>query len=130
MTPEAAQDLQAYFGMEIFGDDDDEDDSDQDFESKNENTMKLTESKLRKIIREEIDSYALSREYQKVANRAFEESRDNPNVGLTHIRSMLHAAEGIALELEYSQLNQQKTKKLLDALGDARLIAKELNEEI
>lgn len=48
MTPEAAQDLQAYFGMEIFGDDE------EDFESKNENTMKLTESKLRNIIREEL----------------------------------------------------------------------------
>jgi hypothetical protein len=51
MTPEAAQDLQAYFGMEIFGDD--EDDSDQ--ESKNENVMKLTESKLRRIVREELN---------------------------------------------------------------------------
>lgn len=47
MTPEAAQDLQAYFGL--FGDDD-EDESEK--ESKNE--MKLTESRLRSLIREEL----------------------------------------------------------------------------
>lgn len=52
MTPEAAQDLQAYFGMEIFGDEDEENESDK--ESKNE--MKLTESRLRSIIREELQN--------------------------------------------------------------------------
>jgi hypothetical protein len=47
MTPEAAQDLQAYFGL--FGDDEEDEPNK---ESKNE--MKLTESRLRRLVREEM----------------------------------------------------------------------------
>lgn len=92
--------------------------------------MKLTESKLRRIIREELSGFELSREYQKVADDAFERASEDPDVGLMHIRSMLHAAEGIGLELEHSQLDRREVKQLLDALGEARIIAKELNEEV
>jgi len=91
--------------------------------------MKLTEEKLRRIIREEMSGYKLSREYQKVADEAFEKASDDSDVGLMHIRSMLHAAEGIGLELEYSELGRKEVKELLDALGDARIIAKDLQEE-
>lgn len=91
--------------------------------------MKLTEDRLRRIIREELSGYQLSREYQKVADDAFEQASEDPDVGLMHIRSMLHAAEGIGLELERSQLDRQDVKELLDALADARIIAKELQEK-
>lgn len=51
MTPEAAQDLQAYFGMNLFGDEDDEEVLVDDEESKNND---MEEQKLRRVIREEI----------------------------------------------------------------------------
>jgi hypothetical protein len=127
MTPEAAQDLQAYFGMEIFGDNEDEDDSDQDFESKNENTMKLTESKLRSIIREELlKESRLSRQYQNVADEALENASEDPKAGLKHVMSMINLSESITLQLEQSNLDTREVQKLLKALQSAGVEAEML----
>jgi hypothetical protein len=119
MTPEAAQDLQAYFGL--FGDD--EDDSDQ--ESKNE--MKLTESKLRSIIREELlKESRLSRQYQNVADKALENASEDPKAGLKHVISMINLSESITLQLEQSNLDTREVQKLLKALQSAGVEAEML----
>ena len=119
MTPEAAQDLQAYFGL--FGDD--EDDSDQ--ESKNE--MKLTESKLRSIIREELlKESRLSRQYQNVADKALENASEDPKAGLKHVISMINLSESITLQLEQSNLDTKEVQKLLKALQSAGVEAEML----
>lgn len=91
--------------------------------------MKLTENKLRQLIREELSGFQLSRKYQKVADEAFEKASENPNVGLDHIRSMLHAAEGIGLELERSRLDRRDVKELLDAIIETQIIAKEIQDK-
>jgi hypothetical protein len=120
MTPEAAQDLQAYFGL--FGDDE-EDESNK--ESKNE--MKLTESKLRSIIREELlKESRLSRQYQNVAGEALENASEDPNAGLKHIMSMINLSESIALQLEQSNLDTKEVQKLLKALQNAGVEAEML----
>ena len=119
MTPEAAQDLQAYFGL--FGDD--EDNSDQ--ESKNE--MKLTESKLRSIIREELlKESRLSRQYQNVADKALENASEDPKAGLKHVISMINLSESITLQLEQSNLDTREVQKLLKALQSAGVEAEML----
>ena len=72
MTPEAAQDLQAYFGMNLFGDEEEDEQQDQqDFD--------MEEQKLRQLVREEIqtvlqesdsDMFALARVIGDLSDRA------------------------------------------------------------
>lgn len=89
---------------------------------------KINESKSRI---NEASGYALSRKYQKAADEAFERGEEDPEMALMHIRSMLHAADGIALNIEYSdELGKADLKELHNVLADGRAIAKELTDKV
>lgn len=98
--------------------------------------MKLTEGKLRRVIREEIsrlDETQLRRlrdKYSRVANDAFDQVRDRPNVAKDHIQAMIEICQNLTLNMEQNdQVLDSRVQQLQEALIDAEVSAKLLFKE-
>jgi hypothetical protein len=88
--------------------------------------MKLAEDKLRSIIREEVSRLdetrlrQISNKYAKIADEAFNQAEERPEVARDHIQAMVNVAQSIALDMERSG---KVPKKLLQELEDALIRA-------
>jgi len=91
--------------------------------------MKLTEKKLRKIIREELkeqSGFRRSMKYSKAAEPAYDAVRNqNEDEHLLELRSMLHAAENVMLDGE-KLIRDDRYKEAMERISEARIILKQI----
>lgn len=99
--------------------------------------MRLTENKLRSIIREEaekLDETRLRRatdKYSRVANEASEQTKQGrPSVAKDHIQAMVNVSQRLVTDLEHSgEASTGRIEQLRDALLDAEVAVKLLFKE-
>lgn len=88
--------------------------------------MKYTKSQIRRLINEEIGSYATSKKYERVADEAF----DDNDATAIHIQVMANLAENLILRIENDPgVDRKAAQKMLRAFGNIRFYANMLKSE-